>query len=331
MSTYFNDSPIEIPQDDLYGITPFAESIAKSVLNIKAPEGTAIALNGPWGSGKSSAVNLIRNALDSAQNNQLVVTEFKGWWYRGDEALALAFLQNLHATLSKGLGEKVKDFIPKLAGRVLQAGPVVGTVASAMTGQPILGTLFSKASSFAGTFFSDDETVEETFNALAAVLKNSEKRFLVIIDDIDRLPPDEALAVFRLVKSVGRLPNVMYLLVFDRGLAEKVVLERYPSEGPHFLEKIIQAGFELPQPLQADLNDSVFASVSEICGSPNEISNIRFMNIFYDVVAPYVTTPRHVVRTHRRVTSLDGAMSMQFANRSNTNHNQNRTFSALGE
>ena len=45
-------------EDDRYGITPFAESIAKSILSIKEPIGTTIALNGPWGSGKSSAVNL---------------------------------------------------------------------------------------------------------------------------------------------------------------------------------------------------------------------------------------------------------------------------------
>ncbi|WP_245152406.1 P-loop NTPase fold protein [Allopusillimonas soli] len=42
---------------------------------------------------------------------------------------------------------------------------------------------------------------------------------------MDRLSPDEALLIFRLVKSVGRLPNVMYLLVYDRQQAEKIVSE----------------------------------------------------------------------------------------------------------
>ncbi len=302
MNKYFNDSPIETPDDDRYGITPFARSIAKSIINMAAPEGTTIALHGSWGSGKSSAVNLIRSALDDMRNDGLVVTEFKGWWYRGDETLALAFLQDLHATLSRGLGEKVKDLIPKLTRRILQTGPVVGTIASAMTGQPSLGVLLSKASDFAGTYFSDDKTVEETFDELAAVLSKSRTRFLVIIDDIDRLSPEEALAVFRLVKSVGRLPNMMYLLAFDRDLAEKLVQERYPSEGPHFLEKIIQAGFEFPLPLQTDLNDAILASVDEICGSPDETQMTRTMNIFYDVVAPYITTPRHVVRFRNAIT-----------------------------
>jgi hypothetical protein len=53
------------------------------------------------------------------------------------------------------------------------------------------------------------------------VLQEEDRRFLIIIDDIDRLNPDEALAIFRLVKSVGRLPNVMYLLVFGPALADQ--------------------------------------------------------------------------------------------------------------
>lgn len=70
----------------------------------------------------------------------------------------------------------------------------------------------------------------------------------------------------------------------------------YPSEGPHFLEKIIQAGFELPAPLPTDLNNAVLASISEICGPPKDDQMVRFMNVFYDAVAPYITSPRHVSR-----------------------------------
>lgn len=295
MRNYFNDSPIETAEDDRYAITSFAEAIAKSILNIKQPIGTTIALNGPWGSGKSSAVNLIRAALKGANDDKLAITDFKCWWYRGEEALALAFLQNLHTVLKSGLGDKIKDLIPDIGQRLLQAGPVIGQAVSLASGNPF-AVLIPGMSNFVSTFFPKGETVEKTFQKLAKVLQDQDRRFLVIIDDIDRLSPDEALAIFRMVKSVGCLPNVMYLLVFDRELAEKAVQERYPSEGPHFLEKIIQAGFELPAPLQIDLNNAVLASVSEICGSPDETKIIRTMNIFYDVVVPYVTTPRHVAR-----------------------------------
>ena len=103
MTRYFNDSPIETAADDEYGISPFAESLAKSILNIRAPIGTTIALHGPWGSGKSSVVNLVRAELEKARDENLVVSDFKCWWFRGEEALALAFLQNLHALVADAL------------------------------------------------------------------------------------------------------------------------------------------------------------------------------------------------------------------------------------
>ena len=97
-----------------------------------------------------------------------------------------------------------------------------------------------------------EETVEKLHAELSKALSDQKKRFLIVIDDIDRLSPDEALLIFRLVKSVGRLPNVIYLLVYDRDLAESIIAERYPSEGPHYLEKIVQAPFELPEPHHSD-------------------------------------------------------------------------------
>jgi len=296
MSTcYFNDSPIETATDDQYGITPFAQSLAKSILGIKDPVGTTIALNGAWGSGKSSALNLIRGELEKSEDEKLVISDFKCWWYRGEEALALAFLQNLHALLSDTLKGKVKGLVPKIGRGLLQAGPVVGA-AVALTPAGVLAPFMTASANFAQRFFSSGDTLEKNFRKLAKVLKEEDRRFLIIIDDIDRLDPDEALAVFRLVKSVGRLPNVMYLLVFDRALADQAVAERYPSEGPHFLEKIIQAGFELPLPLRTDLNHAILSAIQTTCGSPDEAQVQRILNLFHDIVAPYITTPRHVAR-----------------------------------
>jgi hypothetical protein len=162
MTDHFNDSPIENPEDDRYGISPFAESIAKSILNIRKPFGTTIALHGPWGSGKSSAVNLIRAVLAASPDTKLVVTDFKCWWYRGEEALALAFLQNLNTVLKDSLGDKIKDLIPSLTQRMLQAGPVIGQAVTLASGLPLAG-LFSGASKFASTFFPAGDTVEKYF------------------------------------------------------------------------------------------------------------------------------------------------------------------------
>jgi predicted KAP-like P-loop ATPase len=296
---YFNDAPILTPEDDRFDIDPFAQALAKSFRDIESPIGATIAINGPWGSGKSSAVNLIRYHLkDDVGSGKLEIVDFSCWWFRGEEALTLAFLQTLNASLRKSLGDKAKELIPRLGKTLLQAGPVVGPAINLATAG-IWGTLTAGSMTFAKRFFSEGESVEKLFQRLSKALDEQDRRFLVLIDDIDRLAPNEALLVFRLVKSVGRLPNVMYLLVFDRELAEKAVTEMYPSEGPHFLEKIIQASFELPLPARDDLNTAALSQIEAFCGPPSDRNQLlRFMNLFYDAISPYLNTPRDLTRLY---------------------------------
>lgn len=291
-----NDHPILTPAEDRFGVDPFARALAISVRKMEAPQGTVIGLNGPWGSGKSSAVNLVRHHLaDAVQADEIAIVDFACWWFRGEDALALAFFRELYAGLGPSLGERFKKVLPKLGSRLLRAGAVVGKVAEA-AGAVVSGGIAEKGMEWLSGLIEQGDSVEKLHAELSKALKEQNKRFLIIIDDIDRLSPDEALLIFRLVKSVGRLPNVMYLLVYDRALAEKIVSERYPSEGPHYLEKIVQASFELPDPAPYDVQQQMLALIEAICGAPAEADMVRFMNIFHEGIAPSIRTPRDVAR-----------------------------------
>ena len=291
-----NDKPISEPAEDRFGINPFASALASSIRNLASPEGTVVALNGPWGSGKSSAVNLILYHLkDAIDAEQIVAVNFACWWFRGEEKLALAFFRELYSGLGPTLGKRFKKALPKLGARLLRAGSVVGPGID-LAGGAGTGTVVSGAMNWVSGLVQQADSVEKLHAELAATLADQKRRFLIVIDDIDRLAPDEALLIFRLVKSVGRLPNVVYLLVFDRQLAEAIVTERYPAEGPHYLEKIIQAGFDIPEPRRDDLRQQLLEQVGTICGSPNPDDMVRFMNVFYDVVVPEIRTPRDLIR-----------------------------------
>jgi predicted KAP-like P-loop ATPase len=294
--TPHNDKPITAPSDDRFDIDPFARTLASSILKLAAPEGTVIALNGPWGSGKSSAVNLVLHHLkDAVKADEIAVINFACWWFRGEEELALAFFRELYAGLGPTLGDQFKRALPKLGARLLRAGTMVGPAID-LAGGAGAGTVASGAMNWLSGLIQQDDTIEKLHAELSKALSEQKKRFLIVIDDVDRLAPDEALLIFRLVKSIGRLPNVIYLLVFDRQLAELIVAEKYPSEGPHYLEKIIQAGFDLPQPRHADLCQELLQQIDAICGSPEPDDMVRFMNVFYDVVAPEIKTPRDLIR-----------------------------------
>lgn len=297
-NTLHNDRPITEPTADRFGIDPFARALAQSIRKMAAPEGTVIALNGPWGSGKSSAVNLILHHLkDAVDAGEIAVVNFACWWFRGEDALALAFFRELYAAMEPPLGDRVKNVLPKLGAKLLRAGSVVGAGAD-LAGAAGVGSLAAGTMNWLAGMISDaGEPAEKLYKQLSEALQNQDKRFLIVIDDIDRLSPDEALLIFRLVKSVGRLPNVIYLLVFDRLLAEAIVAERFPSEGAHYLEKIIQAGFDLPEASSDQLSQQLLEQIQTVCGGVEDgEAAIHFMNVYYDVVAPLVRTPRDLNR-----------------------------------
>ena len=123
----FNDKPITEPADDRFGLNSLAQTLAKSITEMRSPEGMVIALNGPWGSGKSSAVNLVLHHLkDCIEAEQIGVVNFACWWFRGEEALTLAFFRELYAGLGPTLGEKFKKVLPKIGARLMRAGSAVG-------------------------------------------------------------------------------------------------------------------------------------------------------------------------------------------------------------
>ena len=59
--TLSNDASIQQPTDDLFELDPFALAIARNIEATAAPTGIVMAINGPWGTGKSSAINLVEH------------------------------------------------------------------------------------------------------------------------------------------------------------------------------------------------------------------------------------------------------------------------------
>src|SRR5438128_2453953 len=124
-----SDTPIDDPQDDQFGIDAFALAIAKSIEKLSAPEGTVLALTGPWGSGKSSAVNL--KAAEQAES--LKVITFNPWWYANEELVTRAFFQHLYAGLGRKLSETGRKVILSLGKKLLGSGPLISTAINFFT------------------------------------------------------------------------------------------------------------------------------------------------------------------------------------------------------
>jgi predicted KAP-like P-loop ATPase len=293
-----NDTPITTPEDDRFGVDPFAQALARAISEMSAPKGAVIAVNGPWGTGKSSAINLVLYHLDQLiKEGKIKVIRFSPWWLSGTEAITAAFFSDLEAAIEKTGAQQALTAFKHVARRVLRFGKVAQTAADTVL--PGSGKAVEGITGVVESFLPGDDIATQ-HQKVADLLEQAGHRILVLVDDIDRLAPDEAIQVFKLVKSVGQLPNVLYILAFDRELAEKVVSERYPSEGPHYLEKIVQAAFEVPAVTPEDLREAFLAEANTTCLGKEGEDPVRVMNIMLGLVTPLLKSPRDLNETSDR-------------------------------
>ncbi len=102
------DTPIRRTEDDSLGRARPAAGLAGQVLSLDASEGLVIGVLGPWGSGKTSFVNLARARLE---DENITILDFNPWMFSGAEQLVESFFVELASQLrlKPGLAEIGKD------------------------------------------------------------------------------------------------------------------------------------------------------------------------------------------------------------------------------
>ena len=91
-------------------------------------DGLVMGLYGPWGSGKSTAVNFVINAIEELpETDRPVVVNFNPWWFGGHEDLIRRFFDQLMIVLKRRsvITEKVRKSMADLADIVSEV-PVAG-------------------------------------------------------------------------------------------------------------------------------------------------------------------------------------------------------------
>lgn len=90
------DNPIDRTEDDLLGRARPAAALADQLLSLDASGGLVIGVLGPWGSGKTSFVNLARRRLD---DRGITVLDFNPWMFSGAQQLVESFFIELSSQL----------------------------------------------------------------------------------------------------------------------------------------------------------------------------------------------------------------------------------------
>ncbi len=293
-ATLSSDRPSADPAQDLFGHAPFAKTLAKAIRDYRVSDGIVLALYGPWGSGKSTVLAYVQHELESGpEADRPVVVQFNPWWFSGQEHLAKAFLGQLQAVLpAKYRGfEKMGNLLAEFSGALGGAADLAGK----SFGIPFVGKVVEAGARRLATKPKDVPALKK---ALSDVLLSQKKRVLVVIDDIDRLAPDEVRQVFTVIKALADFPYVTYLLAFDREVATTAISKQTGLPGERYLEKIIQVPFELPRPDRTALHQALYKRLDTVMAPTPEgrFDGMHWNNIFHSGLDPLITVPRDVVR-----------------------------------
>ena len=290
-----SDEPIQRREDDQLKRAGLANAIADQVIHGPEGHGFVIAIEAPWGTGKTSVLNMISEAV--AENSETVTLRFNPWLFSGTEQLVVRFLQELGAQL--GENSKSNERLSKVSESLASYGEAL----TPLVWVPVAGPQIARAGQVMktlGRLGKRGDRQPSVFNQRQQVrkaLEGLDRRVLVIVDDIDRIESEQVRDVVRLIKLVADFPNVTYLLAYDGEVIARA-LGRDARSGRDYLEKIVQVTHHLPEidewSLVKLLQTELDAAIAPIeCGP---FSRDDWVNVFHTGMRPFFGNVRDVRR-----------------------------------
>lgn len=296
---FSTDKPITDVSEDKLGRSGFAERLAKAIINFNTADSYAIALQGSWGCGKTSVLNMAICKIEEFAGEKTVIVKFNPWNFTTTGQLIDQFFATMSSKLKLSKSDerlrKVGGLIEKYSS-ILEYTQYIPGVGLYMTALPKV----TKA--FGGRMRkSADEKLKDAAYQKKRIeneLMLIDSRILVVIDDIDRLPNDQIRLIFQLVNSVAGFPHTVYLLSYDKDIVAHALDDVQGYRGAEYLEKIIQVPFDLPPIDKYRVRSILKDELEKIRNIPNsvEVDSAHWEQIFGYCIAPIVTSLRDVKR-----------------------------------
>lgn len=252
-TVFHNDDPIKSIKEDKLDRVQFATGIAQSITAYSSMDSLCIGIYGPWGSGKTSVLNMITSLLenDTQGKESPIIIRFNPWNFSSANQLIYQFFMllsdrfgsikdkrlNKVVTLFEEYGIGLLDFVP-------------------------YGAEIKAASNGCIKFFkkkhSNSNDLAGLKTEITEILRSQKKKIVITIDDIDRLPDDQIRQVFQLVAATADFPNTIYLLSYDKAVVVKALNKTQQDEGIRYLNKIIQVAIRIP-PIAIEQKSKLFS------------------------------------------------------------------------
>lgn len=295
MKTSIIDIPREAKEKDNFGIAPFENGLKRFIENSSTP--ITIALQGEWGSGKTSLMNLLKENLCENDNQQ---KSFNAVWLNTWE---YALMKDAQSTLVSIIYQLIKEVTSlsqadsTKSEKIFKSFAKFSSKVALATSKVIADKALSGSSEIIEAAFSSESnnSISEIRKQLEDIIEShktkvNNKGFIFFIDDLDRIDPPVAVELLELLKNIFTLKNCIFVLAIDydvvvKGLEPKFgkLSETNEREFRSFFDKIIQVPFSMPVSsykvndfLKESLRNIEYITTSQ---ASNEVLITRFSNI----------------------------------------------------
>ena len=235
------DMPCTSEEEDLLEISKYVKGLGKFIRECQTP--MSIAIQGDWGTGKTSTLNLLKKNLEADKDtNGIKCVFFNTWQYSQfnmEDSLYVSFVHNL---------------VKQCGGNdeILRTVAAFGKLAFFKAVDWRFGPNASEIlDGFEKAKKDQMESVSKLQEDFAKLVKRTGKRLVIFIDDLDRLNPEVAVELLEIIKLFVNVENSIFVLAIDYEVVVKGVRKKYgenlsEEKCRNFFDKIIQLPFKMP-------------------------------------------------------------------------------------
>ncbi|MDD2108325.1 KAP family NTPase [Pseudomonas asiatica] len=215
---FLSDDEVQQSKDDALETSSQAESFAQIVMASNAHPGLVFGIDGPWGVGKTSFINL---ASDYWKKNskEIIVCRFEPLRFASEPDLTDRLIKELSATIQR------EAFAPEFR-------PAATRYSRLIKGKADISFLGFKLA-----VEPSQETLDELLDDIDDVLRRIGRRVVIVVDDLDRLDPKTANSVLFATRRTFKLSQATFILCYDTEILAAAHEEA--SRAREFLEKFV--------------------------------------------------------------------------------------------
>ncbi|WEJ04734.1 KAP family NTPase [Pseudomonas sp. FJ2-5-13] len=221
---FLSDDEIQQNKEDALDCGSQAESFARTVMASNAHPGLVFGIDGPWGVGKTSFINLAARHWEK-KPKEIIVCRFEPLRFASEPDLTDRLIKELSATIQR------EAYAPEFR-------PAANRYSRLIKGKADI--------SFLGFKFAvepSQETLDELLDDIDDVLRRIGKRVVIVIDDLDRLDAKTANSVLFATRRTFRLSQATFILCYDTEILAGIQEET--SRAREFLEKFVTVKLSL--------------------------------------------------------------------------------------